>query len=114
MAVISILIGLFLGYGAVEQFLVRGIREGLPQPAILGAAATVASALLIFSGVARLKRMPDHRRLALVAAALIVMVHAYGVLPPHRNVGMLAAVLGIGYGAVLLLTTALRGREERA
>lgn len=99
----SIIIGLILGFGSLQELVVRGIHGRLLQPALLGAIATLASALLIASGVALRRRAPNARALTFIAAILTIAVHAYGVLPPHHNVGGFAAVLGAGYGLVLLL-----------
>lgn len=113
MAILSILVGLVLGYGAVEELIVRGIRGGEVQPGIVGAVAAVASALLILSGVAQLRRWPNAWRLVLAAALLCVAVHTYGALPPHRNVGPLALLLGTGYGVSLLAVELWKTRTRR-
>jgi hypothetical protein len=39
-ALFSILVALFLGFGAVEEFIVRGVRGGEVQPPSLSASPT--------------------------------------------------------------------------
>jgi uncharacterized membrane protein YeaQ/YmgE (transglycosylase-associated protein family) len=112
MWLLNIIIGLILGFGASEELVERGIRGGLLQPAILGAAGVVASGLLIASGIALRRRAPHARLLTAVAAILTICVHLYGVLPPHHNVGVFAAILGTGYGLALLLVNTLRQRRD--
>ncbi|HEY0160469.1 MAG TPA: hypothetical protein VGF28_24490 [Thermoanaerobaculia bacterium] len=111
MWILSILIGAVLGFGAVQELVVRGIRGGLLQPAVLGTAAMAASVLLIASGLSTKRERAGARRLTLAAAVMTIAVHAYGALPPHHNVGMLAALLGVGYGLALLLVTTFRRRH---
>ena len=114
-ALLSVLVALFLGYGAAEEFVVRGIYDGETQPLVVGLAGTAVSVLLIAAGVAYWRRRPSARRLALAAAVASVLFHVYAALPPHRNVGILALLVGAGYGLVLLgvgLTT--RGGRAQA
>lgn len=114
LAVLNILVALFLGYGAVDELINRGIRGGEVQPFVLSLVGIVASLLLAVSGIALWRRWPNARRLAIVAAALLIAMHAYGALPPHRNVGILALVVAVGYGLVLLgITLSSGGRKAR-
>ena len=108
-ALFSILVALFLGYGAVEEFVVRGVRGGEVQPLIVGLVGVVVSLMLAAAGVAIWRRHPSARRLALLAAASSVAFHVYAALPPHRNVGILALLVGAGFG-LLLLGVALGSR----
>jgi membrane associated rhomboid family serine protease len=114
MAVVSILVGLVLAFGAAQELVMRGVREGLLQPALLGAASLAASGLLVAAGVAARRRSPARRRLAIAAAVAIIAVHAYGMLPPHYNVGKFAALLAIAWGLVLLVVSGLRKPEATA
>ena len=104
-ALFSILVALFLGYGAVEEFVVRGVRGGETQPLVVGLVGIVVSLLLAAAGLALWRRRPSARGLALVAAASSVAFHVYAALPPHRNVGLLALLVGAGYGLILLAAT---------
>jgi hypothetical protein len=115
-ALLSALVALFLGYGAVEEFIVRGIQDGEAQPLVVGLAGIAVSVLLLAAGVAYGRRRPSARRLLLVAAVASVLFHVYAALPPHRNVGILALLVGAGYGLVLLGVglTARGGRAQAA
>ena len=99
---LNILVALFLGYGAVGEFIVRGIQGGEVQPLLVGLAGIVVSLLLIASGIAFWQRRPTARRLLLIAAVSSILFHVYGALPPHRYVGILVLIVGAGYGLVLL------------
>jgi CHASE2 domain-containing sensor protein len=111
MAVLSILVGLVLGFGGAQELVMRGLREGLLQPALLGAASLAASSLLVVAGIAAWRRSPARRRLAIGAAVAVIAVHTYGMLPPHYNVGKFAALLAIVWGLVLLVVSGLRKPE---
>ena len=75
-----------LGYGAVQELVVRGVRGGEPQPFAVGAVGAVGA---VASGL-------------LLAAALSTGFHAYAALPPHRNVGPAALLLALAASAALL------------
>jgi len=106
-AALNVLVSLLLGFGAVQELVVPGIRGGEAQPLAIGLAGTAVSLLLALSGVAHWRRWPSARTLLAAAGALLVAFHAYAALPPHRNVGLLALLVGAGYG-VFLLAIALR------
>jgi hypothetical protein len=101
-ALISIVIALFLGFGAVQEFIVRGVRGGEVQPLVIGLAGIAVSLLLVVSGIAFWRQWPVARRLVILAAVSSLAFHVYAALPPHRNVGILALLVGAGYGLVLL------------
>jgi hypothetical protein len=98
--VLNVLVALLLGFGAVQEIVVR--RAEL-QPVVIGSLGVVACALLLASAVALARRTAGARTLTLVAGAASVAFHAYAALPPHRNVGPPALLLGVGYGLFLLL-----------
>ena len=110
LGLLNIVVALFLGYGAVEELIVRGVRGGETQPFVIGAVGIVVSALLVASGIALWRRRSGARRLALVAAVASVLFHVYAALPPHRNVGILVLLIGAGYGLLLLALTLSSGR----
>ncbi len=101
-ALFNLLVAVFLGYGAVEELVVRGVRGGETQPFVVGAVGVAVSLMLAVSGVAYWRRWPSAQRLLAVAGLLSVLFHVYAALPPHRNVGVLALLVGAGYGLVLL------------
>lgn len=102
LALFTVLVALFLGFGAAEEFIVRGVRGGEVQPLVVGLAGMVVSLLLAAAGIAIWRKRPAARRLALIAAVASVVFHVYAALPPHRNVGLLALLVGAGYGLILL------------
>ena len=106
-AVLNLLVALFLGYGAVEELWVRGVRGGEVQPLVVGLVGAFVSALVALSGVGLWRRWPKARSLAVVAALLSIAFHVYAACPPHRNVGILVLLVGAGYGLLLLACVAL-------
>jgi hypothetical protein len=112
-AILNILVALFLGYGAVEEFWVRGVGGGEVQPLVVGLAGVFVSILLALSGVGLWRRWPNARTLA-VAAVLSIVFHVYAACPPHRNVGILVLLVGAGYGLLLLSGIALIPGERKA
>ena len=112
LALCNLLVALFLGYGAVGELVVRGVRGGETQPFVVGLLGVFVSLLLAVSGVAYWRRWPSARRLLVAAAALSILFHAYAALPPHRNVGILVLVVAVGYGLVLLGVAAGAGGRK--
>ena len=107
LGVLNILVALVLGFGAVQEVIVPGIRDGevQPQPFFIGLAGIVVSMLFIVSGVAMWRKWPGARRLAIVTAVSSILFHVYAALPPHRIMGAPALIIGVGYGLVLLVIT---------
>jgi hypothetical protein len=104
-AILNILVGLLLGFGAVQEVIVPGINGGQVQPFVIGLAGTAISVLFLISGIAIWRKWPGTRRLVIVTAILSILFHVYAALPPHRNVGFIALIIGAGYGLVLLIVT---------
>jgi membrane associated rhomboid family serine protease len=100
---INILVALVLGFGAVQEFATRGIRDGQLQPFVLSSAAIVVSILFIISAVGILREWTTARSLVLITGVSSLLVHVYGALPPHPNMGYLALLIGAGYGVVMIL-----------
>ena len=105
LAVLNILIGLLLGFGAGQEFIVVGLVDRRVQPFFAGLAGIVVSVLFITSGVALWRKWPNARRLVIITAILSILFHVYEALPPHRNMGPPALILGVGYSLVLLIVT---------
>jgi hypothetical protein len=101
-AALGILVATFLGFGAVEELVVPGVRGGEVQPLLVGLAGAFISVLLALAALALWRRHASARRLAVAAALAAIVVHAYGALPPHRNVGILALAVAAAYGTALL------------
>lgn len=101
-ATLGILVATFLGLGAVEELVVRGIRGGEVQPLVVGLAGAVVSLLLALASLALWREHAGARRLAILAALAAMVFHAYAAMPPHRNVGLLVLLVAAVYGVVLL------------
>jgi peptidoglycan/LPS O-acetylase OafA/YrhL len=102
LAVLNIVVALFLGYGAVAELWIRGVRGGETQPFIIGVIGALASLALAVSGVARLRRWANARQLTIFTAVALIAFHVYAALPPHRNVGIAVALIATVYGLALL------------
>jgi hypothetical protein len=102
LVVLNIAVALALGFGAVQEFVVSGILDGKLQPFFLSSAAIIVSVLFIVSAVAMLRQWPRVRRLVLLTGGLSMLIHIYGALPPHRNMGYPALLLGAGYALVMM------------
>lgn len=100
---LNILVAFTLGIGAVQEFAIRGIRDRQLQPFFLSSAAILVSILFIISAVAMLREWNAVRPLVIMTGVLSLLVHVYGALPPHRNMGYLALLIGAGYGVVMIL-----------
>jgi tryptophan-rich sensory protein len=103
LAILSILVALLTGFGAVQELIVGGIIDHEVQPAIIGIIGTAISVLFVISGIAMWRKWPSTRRLVIVTAILSIVFHVYAALPPHRNVGLPALIIGAGFGLVLLI-----------
>jgi len=110
-AVLGLLLALLLGKAGFDEMLVLGIRAGQIQPLWAGIIGMTVSALVGVAGIALWRRWPHARRVASVAGVLSILFHTYGALPPHRNVGIIGAVLGVAIGVVLLVA-ARRGDQR--
>jgi hypothetical protein len=113
LAVLNILVALALGFGAVQEVIVPGIQGGSVQAFFIGLAGIAVSVLLITSAVAMLRKWPNARRLLIITAISSILFHVYAALPPHRNVGPPALIIGVGYGLVILVIT-LTSKGKRA
>lgn len=114
-AVLNILVALVLGFGAVQEVIVPGIRGQNVQALFIGLAGIVVSVLFIISGVATWRKWPNARWLAIVTGLSSILFHVYAALPPHRNVGPPALIIGAGYGLVLLIITlSSKGKKAEA
>lgn len=104
-AFFSILVALLLGLGAVQEFIVRGVRGGEVQPLLVGLIGMAVSVLLATAGIALWRQWAMARRLGILAGLSSIVFYVYEALPPHRKVGMLALILGVGVGILLLAVT---------
>lgn len=112
-AVLVTLLAAVLGAGAVQELVVRGIRGGEAQPLLVGGAGVVVCALAVVAALSLRRRANGAPRLAAVAGGVAIAFHLLAALPPERNVGLLALLLGVAMG-VLLLTGAPAARRRPA
>lgn len=112
LGILCIVIALFIGFGAVQEFIVRGIQAGELQPLLVGLAGITVSILVAASGVALWRQSPGSRRLMILSGALSVLFHVYAALSPHRIVGLPALIVGAGIGLLLLGVAMRPGRPE--
>ena len=103
LVMLNVLVALALGFGAVQEFVMGGILGGKVQPFLLSSAAIVVSVLFIISAIAMLRQWTSVRRIVLLTGVLSIVTHIYGALPPHRNMGYLALLIGAGYALVMML-----------
>lgn len=103
LVVLNVLVALALGFGAAQEFVMGGLLGGRVQPFLLSSAALVVSVLFIISAIAMLRQWTGVRRLVVLTGVLSILIHIYGALPPHRNMGYLALLLGAGYALVMML-----------
>ena len=109
--VLNILVALLNGFGAVQEFIVRGVIDREVQPLLIGLAGIAVSVLFLISAFAMWRKWANERQWAIVTAISSIVFHVYAALPPHRNVGMVALIVGAGYGVVLLIYTLSKGKK---
>jgi hypothetical protein len=100
---LNMLAALFTGFGALQEFIIGGIRYQKMQPFLISLAGIIVSILFIASGIALLRRWSTVRRLITFTGTLSILLHVYGALPPHRNMGFPPLLVGAGYGLVMLV-----------
>jgi len=86
---LNMLVALLTGFGALQEFIVGGIRYRQLQPFLISLAGIIVSTLFIISAIALLRQWSTVRRLIILTGTLSILLHVYGVLPPHRNMGFL-------------------------
>jgi hypothetical protein len=100
---LNILVAVLTGFGALQQLIIDGIGDRQIQPLLLSLVAIIVSVLFITSGIALLRQWPTVRRLVTITGMLSILLHVYGVLPPHRNMGFFVLIVGAGYGLVMVV-----------
>jgi hypothetical protein len=103
LAALNVLVALLTGFGALQEFIIRGIRDRQMQPLLISLVGIIVSILFITCGIALLRRWPTVRRLITLTGTLSILLHVYGVLPPHRNMGFFVLIVGAGYGLGMLV-----------
>jgi hypothetical protein len=98
--------------GAWQGFIVWGILNPQMQPLLVSLSGIIVSLLFAISAIAMLGRWPKARGLIILTGTLSILLHVYGALPPHRNMGILALIVGAGYGLVVLVVFEWNGRRN--
>jgi hypothetical protein len=101
-ATFSVLVSLFLGFGAMQEFIIRGLRNGEVQPGVVGVAAAIVSAAILVSGIAYARRAHYAKTLCIATGVVSLLVHGYAALPPHY-VGRLALLVAVVSAGVLIV-----------
>lgn len=108
LSIVTAVIGMLLGVGGLQELFVRGVLYRELQPLLVGATGALVGAMLVLSALAHWRRWPMWPRLAVATGSASVLFHLYASMPPERNVGLLAMLLGIGIG-ITLIVRASRG-----
>jgi hypothetical protein len=103
LVMLNMLVAALTGFGALQELLAGGLFDRKAGTLLLSLTAVFVSLLFIISGVAMLRHWRTVRRLMMATGCLSILLHVYGALPPHRNIGYLALLVGAGYGLVMLL-----------
>ena len=103
LVMMNMLVAALSAFGALQEFIFRGILHHQTQPFLLSLAGIMVSILFTISGLAMLWQWRTARHLIFVTGLLSILVHVYGALPPHRNMGYVALLVGAGYGLLMLL-----------
>jgi hypothetical protein len=108
------IVAVLLGFGALQELYVPGIQGGQAQAFWVGAVGAIVCVLLIASSVALWRRWKGAREFAISAALLFIGFHLYASLPPHRNVGVLTALVACAYGIGFLVYVLRRDRTSQS
>ena len=100
---LNTLVSLAIGFGAIQHFIFDGVGERQLQPSLLGLGATFVSIMYLTTGIALFRQWPTEGRLINLTGMLSILLHVYGVLPPHRNMGFFVLMLGAGYGLLMVI-----------
>jgi hypothetical protein len=109
---LNILVAGLTGVGAVQEFFVRVFLKPETQPFLVSLAGITVSVLFVISGFALAREWRNTRRLIIGTGVLSILLHVYGALPPHRNMGYVALLLGAGYGLLMLVAFEWQRRRK--
>jgi hypothetical protein len=109
---LNILVAGLTGVGAVQEFFVRVFLKPETQPFLVSLAGITVSVLFVISGFALVREWRNTRRLIIGTGVLSILLHVYGALPPHRNMGYVALLLGAGYGLLMLVAFEWQRRRK--
>jgi hypothetical protein len=100
---LNLVVALLTGFGALQEFIISGLFGRKVQPFLVSLIGIIVSVLFATSGIAMLRRWATTRRLIIVTGTLSILLHVYGALPPHPNMGIIVLIVGAGYGLLMLL-----------
>ena len=100
---LNIVVALLTAYGALPEFIISSLFSRQLQPFLVSLLGIIVSLLFVTSGIAMLRRWATTRRLIIVTGTLSILLHVYGALPPHRIMGIVALIVGAGYGLLMLV-----------
>lgn len=100
---LNMVVALLTGFGSLQELIMRTVHDWKMEPFLISLVGIMVSILFVTSGIALLRDWPTVRRLITLTGALSILLHVYGALPPHRNMGFIALIVGAGYGLVMLL-----------
>jgi hypothetical protein len=103
---LSIVVGILLVIGGVQEFYFRGLLNHETQPFFIGLLGAITGLLLVLSGKALMRKWSEWRTLALSGAVLNLVFLVYAAAAPHRNVGIFALLIGVLASAALVLQVA--------
>lgn len=109
---LNMVVALLTGYGALQEFIIQGLLDRQLQPFLVSLVGIIVSILFVTSGIALLRQWPAVRRLIILTGTLSILLHVYGALPPHRNMGFVALIVGAGYGLVMLVVFEWNGKRN--
>ena len=95
--ILNVVVGLMLAFGAAQEGVVGGLMAGRPISLLVGVTGTLVSLLLSVSGVALIQGWSRRRSIAIAACVLAAAFGLLISLPPHRYLGVLAMLIGVGY-----------------
>jgi hypothetical protein len=111
LSILTAVVGMLLGVGGLQELFVRGIIYRELQPFVVGAMGALVGAFLLLAALAHWRRWSRWPRLAIAAGSASVVFHLYASMPPERNVGLLAMLLGVGIGVTLIVRAARASLE---
>lgn len=114
LGILSILVALLTGFGAVQELIALGIINREVQSLMINVAGVAVSVLFLISGIAMWRKWATARTWIIITALSSIVFHVYAALPPHRSVGPVALLVGAGFGLVLLIVTfSARGKRTQ-
>jgi hypothetical protein len=103
LVMLNLTVAALTAFGAVQEFIVRAFLKPQTEPLIVSVVAISVSCLFMTSGIAMWRQRRNARRLIFTTGVLSILLHVYGVLPPHRTMGYIAFLVGAGYGLLMLV-----------